>query len=72
MTKKISRLRKVVADGYGYGFSAGEVPILVGNPMELVDNKDELADRTYGPSISREWEFEKPRDNMEWHLQSNN
>lgn len=69
MTRK-SRLKKV-AEGE-MGFSGGAVPILVGNPMELVDNKDEITNTTYGPSISREWEFAKPRDNMEWHLQSNN
>lgn len=68
--KRKSRLRKV-AEGE-IGFSGGAVPILVGNPMELVDNKDELSDKTYGPSISREWEFEQSRDNMEWYLQSNN
>lgn len=67
MERKISRLKKVAED-----FSGGAVPLLVGNPLELVDNKDELTDKTYGPAISREWEFEKSRDNMEWYLQSNN
>lgn len=66
MNKK-SRLRKI-AD------QSGDLPIglIMNSPEEKVDNKDELTDITYGPSISREWEFEKPMDNMEWRLQSNN
>lgn len=67
--KKKSRLKKLAYDG-GYGFSGGVAPILVGNPMELIQNKDKITDKTYGPNISKEWLFEKPIDNMEWNLQS--
>ncbi|MNW23119.1 hypothetical protein D3C71_2250330 [compost metagenome] len=41
------------------------------SPEEKVDNKDEITNTTYAPSVSREWEFEKPRDNNEWNFQSN-
>lgn len=38
--------------------------------QKIVD-KDEIIDVTYGPSISREWLFDKPIDNPEWSLQNN-
>jgi hypothetical protein len=64
---KKSRLRKIAEQ-------SGDLPIglIMNSPEEKVDNKDELTDITYGPSISREWEFEKLRDNNEWNLLSNN
>lgn len=40
------------------------------NAEEKVDNKDEITKTTYGPSISREWLFEKPIDYPEWTLRS--
>jgi hypothetical protein len=65
MNKK-SRLRKKANQ-------TGDLPIglIMYSPEEKVDYKDGLSGITYGPSISREWEFEKPKDNMEWYLQSN-
>ncbi|MNW05440.1 hypothetical protein D3C71_2016860 [compost metagenome] len=62
---KHSRLRKKADDGAGFPW------MITYSPEEKVDNKDEITDTTYAPSISKEWEFEKPRDNSEWHVQSN-
>lgn len=66
-----TRLKKLADEGgMGTGYSA--VPILFGNPEEIVDNKDELTNKTYGPSISKEWLFEQPTDYAEWQLRSSN
>lgn len=72
---KKSRLKKLAFEDGGGGNAPGgdsPVPILLNGPMERVDNKDEINQITYGPSISRVWEFEKPLDNAEWNLRSSN
>lgn len=68
-----SRLRKIADEGGGNA-AGGDYPagILLNGPMELVDNKDEINQITYGPSITKEWLFEKPLDYAEWNLRSSN
>lgn len=66
----ISRLRRNhEAAGYmdpgSYGLS-----ILVPDIDKKINPKDKIDDISYGPNISREWDFEKPVDNPEWGLQS--
>lgn len=65
-----SRLKKISYEGGGNpAGGSSPMPILMNGPMEKVDNKDEINDITYGPSISREWLFNKPQDNdAEWSL----
>lgn len=67
-----SRLKKVSFDSGNPAGGDSPMGILMNSPMEKVDNKDEITDITYGPSISREWLFEKPIDNPEWSLRSSN
>jgi hypothetical protein len=70
-----SRLKKI-ADGFesggvgGAGDFGSAMPIFMNNPEELINNKDEIRDVTFGPSISREWKFEEPTDYAEWQLQT--
>jgi hypothetical protein len=45
------------------------VPILVRDIQDKIDNN--LDGIQYGPSISREFEFEELSDNAEWSLQQN-
>lgn len=73
MNNKKSRLRKIADEGGGNP-AGGDfpMPIILKNPMEIVDNKDEIIQMTFGPSISREWLFEKPIDYAEWNLRSSN
>lgn len=63
MIKIKSRLRKI---------AEGDPSVPMGLIFKDIDkkivDKDKIEDITYGPSISREWEFEKPLDNMEWRL----
>lgn len=78
MRKRRSRLRRILADGYGYGigadFGVGAVPVFFGNPEEKVDDRDEINRITYGPgpSISGapSWEFEHDLNLPEWHLRN--
>ena len=67
---KTSRLKKVANEGGNPAGGDFPMPILLKNPMEEVDFKDEIRDITFGPSISREWLFEKPLDYPEWSLRS--
>lgn len=64
-----SRLKKIADEGgWGAGYSA--VPVFFGNPEEKVDNKDNVTQHQYAPSISKEWMFDKPIDYAEWQLTS--
>lgn len=70
---KKTRLKKLSFEGGGGNPAGGSfpMPILLNGPMERVDNKDEINQITYGPSISREWQFDKLIDNnAEWSLRS--
>jgi hypothetical protein len=64
VVKKISRLRRVAE-----GEPSVPMGLLIKDIEKKIVDKDKIEDITYGPSISREWEFEKPLDNMEWRLQ---
>lgn len=46
------------------------VQLIFNSPEEKVDPKDEITHTTYGPSLSKEWLFEKPIDNPEWSLRN--
>lgn len=63
--KKQSRLRKNVE---GYSYPAG---ILFRDFDKKIVDKDKIEDITYGPSISREFDFMEPKDNSEWSMRSN-
>jgi len=66
----ISRLRRNhEAAGYTDPGSYS-LNIIVKDIDKKINPKDKIEDITYGPNISREWEFEKPIDNPEWSLQS--
>ncbi|MFW6015125.1 MAG: hypothetical protein ACOCRK_01655 [bacterium] len=67
---KKSRLRKnITADGYESLTSTMPARILFPDFDKKIVPKDEIIDESYGPSISREFDFEKPIDNPEWSLQ---
>jgi hypothetical protein len=67
-----TRLKKIADESGGMGTGYSAVPVLFGNPEEIVDNKDEITKKTYGPSISQQWLFEQPIDYAEHQLMSSN
>ncbi len=65
-----SRLRRNhTAAGYADPGSYS-VNILIPDYDKKIVDKDKMDGITYGPNISREWDFEKPIDNQEWALKS--
>jgi hypothetical protein len=61
--------RNHTASGYGDP-GAYSLNILVKDLDKKINPNDKIDDITYGPNISREWDFERPVDNSEWSLQS--
>ena len=64
-----SRLKKNIISEYDS--SGVPLGIVFPNFQDKIIDKDKITDITYGPSISREWLFEKPIDNPEWALKQN-
>jgi hypothetical protein len=46
----------------------GPVGLIFPDFQDKVDNKDEIKDRTYGPSFEHEWSFEDPIKDPEWNM----
>lgn len=67
MTSRLKRNH--IANGYsdpgGYAVS-----IIIPDIDKKINQKDKINDISYGPNISREWEYDKPIDNPEWGLQT--
>ena len=65
-----SRLRRNNTAGGYSDPGAYSINILVPDIDKKINPKDIIDDITYGPNISREWDFEESVDNPEWALQS--
>lgn len=62
--KKKSRLKKIADQVMDFPFG-----ILTNDPLSKVEN-EKIINKTYTTTIkSKEWEFQKDRDNPEWFLQ---
>ena len=66
-------------DGFGVDYmmpDAGFSTTMYSIPLGVLFNdyqdkvyNDDITKKQYNSTISREWEFEQPRDNSEWALQ---
>lgn len=61
-----SRLRKnILAENDSASSPLG---VVIPNYQDTLVDKNKITDKTYGPSISREWLSDEPIDNPEWAL----
>ena len=66
IVKKKSRLKKIADQVMDFPFG-----ILTNDPLSKIEN-DKILKHMYTNTIkSKEWEFQKDRDNSEWSLQQN-